>query len=329
MKVFLISADANGHTDGVTYGQLLSKLPLTDRLESADVVVINAVCHGGYKFNHDLNKVRGKKLVLIDYLEYGWNWDFRKENRIGYGNLCPCTHTGDQLNEWGTLDLFIRENPPILTFKRELLLDQVSDTMIPIDFLAEGPAVRRASEAEFDARPLDVFYCWGYSHPDRPRVHGEIFAAMGNAGINVVDHPDMLGRGSSQVFPTGTWMTLFKPYYLRRPMSEIYALQRQAKFAINLRGAGVKCFRSSEAPIDTIMATGVDPLAYSYPWIDHLNCVQMPAGKEVGTLMSVLRMHRSEAYTIYLNCQENIDRYRAENYIPNYVLANIEKRLCT
>lgn len=324
MKLHLLFADANGSTDGVTQAQILNHLPKSKGLADADAVIVHCVCHSKFAFNHGLNDLLGKKpIIIMDYLEYGWNFDMRKENILGRGAEYPCTSKN---HDWGTLDQWVTQANPVLTFKRECKRKDVSSTVIPIDFTAEQPIPKTQSEAEFNARPLDVSYVWGYSHPDRARLHGEIFSAMGNMGINVIDHmEDMVTRQDSHYFRAKTWFTMFSPYWRRRPMAEVMAVQQQSKLAVNLPGAGVKCFRRQESPVGAVMAMQSDDLADSYDWMNGVNCIKLTRGREFVELVAAAE--RPDLYTIYVLGQENIRRYANPGYVRDYVLANIQKVL--
>lgn len=324
MKIHLAFADANLSTDGVTQKQILDHLPLATSLADADVVVVHVICHPQFSFNHGLNALLGKKpIVILNYLEYGWNFDFKKEVILGYGAEYPCTSKN---HDWGTLDQWVRAANPILTFQRECKRSDISSRVIPVDFVAEQPIPPVANEAEFKARPLDVSYVWGYSHPDRARVHGEIFAAMGNMGINVIDHfEDMVTRQDSHFFPAKTWFSCFSPYWRRRAMPEVMKMQQQSKIALNLPGAGRKCFREAEAPVGAVLATQHDDLVRSYDWMSGVNCVKLVVGQEVRGLMAAAE--RPDLYDIYVLGQENIRNYSNPNYVKNYILKNIQDRL--
>lgn len=325
MKTYLMSSDANGWTDGCTRGQLYDHIPgQVKNLQDADVAIVSMICHPGYRFNHELNRLKGKKWILIDYCEFGWNWDPNRNNILGQGCV-PCDFSNPgPIGECGTMDLFIRENPPVLTFKRELHTRDQGPTMQPIDFLAAGPIFPLETKDEFENRRLDLFFNWGYSHPDRPRVHGQIFEAMGNRNLNVISSFGHIG-GKEGYYPPGTWATIFTPWWDRRPMYEVYSAQSKAKMSLCLPGAGKKCFREQEACNNSIIILQYDPLVRAYPWTSGVNCIKLAVGHEVEGIFDAT--HRQDLYEIYLLCQENMRRYRRENYIPNYLMPEIQARL--
>ena len=328
MKIFAFSCDAQGFTDGVTTGQLIDHLPgRVKTLAEADVAVGVIVCHGGFKYNHaQLNALRasGKPWVLIDYLEYGWDWDFELPNTIKSG-ACPCTHRDNF--DWAILTQFVREYPPILEFKRELRNKDVNERRIPIDFLAAWPKPPVVSLADYSSRPYDVTYVWGYSHPLRAKMHGQIFQAMGEKNIEVLSSFEMLG-GRSQVFTCPVWVSIFSPYWVRQPMDKVLRMQEQGRISVCLPGAGFKCFREQEAPHGTVMAMLQNDLARSYPWEHSVNCLIMRPGQEFDDLFAFATLTPKHVlYDIYRRGQTTLDKYRREAYIPNYIMPNIESRL--
>lgn len=317
MNFKILYSDANGCTDGVTHDQLMRHIPT-----GGDTPILLSVCAPNYKFNHDLNsQLAGKKYIHIDYLEWGWQWDFKERNTIGDSPCYPCGQ--DSNHEWGTLHSFIRDNPPVLTFQRELRREDAASNVIPIDFLCTNPSPKLDTRDEFNNRPYDVFSSWGYSHPNRARVHGDIFHAMGGRGINVIDGYDKLG-GNSHHVPARTWLSIFTPHWVRKPMSEVIKYQAQSKISLSLYGAGAKCFRDAEAPVGSIMAHQTHWLARSYEW-DDTNSVKLTEFKEVDDLLRALE--NPNLYDIYVAGQENIDRYRIHRYLPDYVLANVARVL--
>lgn len=329
MKIYLMPADASGYTDPVTMGQLFSHLPLTKDLNQADVVVVPVVCHLGYKFNHDLNRAKGKKIVLFNYIEYGWDFNLEQEETgIGSGNFypCDCRRGYGNIGEWGTLDLFFRENPPILTFQRELPQNKLSDLVLPLDFLYPPgtPKAKLQNMADYSSRKFDVFFAWGFSHQSRCRLHGDIFRMMSHEGLNVLSSFSQLDTPGAT---PGSWVSIYTPWFDRTAMPEIYKWQQKSKIAVAMPGAGRKTFRDNEASNGSLLALQEDGLVRAYPWANKVNCIRMLPGCETNSLQQALAMPPERLYDIYRECQVNLDRYRHEHYIPNHIIPNIQKRL--
>lgn len=318
MKFYVEYSHAGGRTDGVSWGQLLQHMPLTTNLAEADAVIILVVWVAGYQFNHGLNRHVGKKpIIILDYLEYGWDWAHDQDNVLGRGNCVPCSNTDN--GNWGTLNLFIREANPILQFKRELRKQDAGPTVVPIEFLAHLPKQALQSKAEFDARPLDVFNCWGFTHPSRARAHADMMRLFADDKINLID-----GYGKMINVPKGSWLSVNTPAHLRKPMKEILRYQSMAKISLSFYGAGRKCFRHGEAPENCIMAHQEDGMEWSYPWDDN-NSIVVNEPTEVERILAATKWE--ELYDLYVASQQNLDNYRLESYLPNWVMANIQRVL--
>lgn len=331
LKFYLESADAAGYTDGVTAGQLFNRLNVTNVLSQADVVLVRTVCGPPFKFNHHLNRLltAGKPIVFVDYLEHGWNWDFQKGNVMGEHMGCvPCTQFDNP--EWATLHGWIQAAQPILTFKRELRNQDVRDDLVPIDFLCEGPSFPVDSLEQYSTRPYDVTYVWGYSHPVRAKMAGKILEAMGTKGIDVIPSFEALvGRPNNANHHriTPLWVSIFQCYWVRKPMAEVYALQRKGRMAICLPGAGFKCFREQEAPNGTIPVMLKNDLARSYQWVHMENCLTVRPDIEFEDLYEMTFCDPKFLHEVYVRAQQTLDKYRPDAYIRDYFIPNIEKHL--
>lgn len=317
MKLIIQSADANDNIDPTIREHLLAYLPCVGSLTDADAVIIPISYHPNFQFNESLNKL-DRKTIVFDYLEFGWDAG-DKENRLGRGIDRPWfSHL--ESDEWTKLDKWARENPAALTFKRELFEKDRSDSMIPCEWPCRLPVPPLQSEEEFSARPFETFHCFGYSHPSRPRLHGDMFHAMADKGINVLDSFDEY-RGQSFNHDR-IWISVYTPYYRRKPIEEVMEWQSRAKISVSLPGAGVKCFRHSEAPVGSIMALPSDSLAWAFPWVSGENCVRLDANNLFVCLEAWTKYNH--LYDIYVASQENIDRYRSQRYAIEYVLPAIE-----
>lgn len=315
MKLFVQTPDAGGQIDGTTIQSLLRQLPTVDNINSADAVIIPISYFGNYKFNDALLQIK-KKIVVIDYIEHGWDFDFIKPNILGCDIHKSCGHLNNE--EYAKLDQWAKANPPTLTFKRELARKDLSDHYKPIEFLCYWPSQRIVSREEFDNRPIEVFNYWGLSNPIRPRVHGEIFIHAHNNGYNFVDGWDQ------KLLDKRNWVTLHAPHYLRVKMSQIMEWVKRSKICLSMPGAGIKCFRHAELS-SSIMALPYDELAWSHDWNHGENCVRLKEGEEIETLLLWLKSER--LYEIYLKAQETFDRYRPERYAREYIIPNIERVL--
>lgn len=314
MKLFLMSSDETGNMDPTVLNQILNRLPLTRDLAHCDAVVVPVSWFPGYKFNHALTALQ-KKIILVDFTEYGWAWEGQTENVLGRNMV----HNYGHLNtpDYAMLDKWAADFPAILHFKRELLEVDKTDTLIPISFLCTIPEEPVQTKEQFDARPVEVFYSWGYSHPDRRRLHGEIFTKSDSKGIHIIDHWDQGDHFEGK----HNWITIHAPHYARKPMNIIMDRQRCSKVTVSMPGAGNTCFRHSEAPVNSIMALQNDNLSWAYEWMHAVNCIRLTVGQEFEDLNTALET--LPLYDIYVESQKSIDQWRPERFVPEYVIPKI------
>jgi hypothetical protein len=113
------------------------------------------------------------------------------------------------------------------------------------------------------------------------------------------------------------WVTVNTPHYHRHPMQDILGVNGLSKISLSHFGAGMKCFRTSEASLNSLMAMPINNLAWSFDWNDS-NCILFQIGVEVPTLN--IELHKENLYERYVNCVENCKNY----YLPNYI-SHLEK----
>jgi hypothetical protein len=260
-----------------------------------------------YKFNEQLLSLTD--YVLVDCCEYGWNVDFEHTHFFGK-NTEERFFSGD---EWKRFDDWVAGTPPKLYLKRELLAKDVSDTVKPIEYAAwyEPPPIQ--TKEEFDARPLEVFFSWGYSSEYRRQLHGKIWTEAHKYGYMVCDNLYYLNGFLQHEGNPKKWVTINVPHFARHPMNEIFGVQGLAKISVSHWGAGKKCFRSSESPLNSVMAMPFDDYAWSFEWNHGWNCLMFHTGQEIEHLVDDIQ--RKNLYDIYVNGVENCRRY----YLPNYI----------
>lgn len=309
----VIVADKNGKTDGAAHQflcQINSPLPI--------VLISRAE---GFVFNETLNSLFGKPYLLCDYIEYGWQW--QQDKNIEWGknrNEFDFLH-GD---EWGKLEDFLVNNPPTLSFIRELLLSNVKENVLPIEYPGWSSPTPINTKDEFYYRPIDLFFYWGRSHEKRVQTHGDIWKGASKHGYSVCDnvyyYTDFMKeeRGKKVV-------TLNIPHYGRIEIAALMAINGGSKLSLSLPGAGVKCFRSTgESPINSVMLCEADNLAWTYPFVNMQNCINIPPDANIPDFINDIP-HWSDLYDIYLEGVATADKYRAANYINNYILPTINK----
>lgn len=322
MRVHCLSPDAQGRIDGTIVAHLLSGFP--DRSTSphdCDVILVPITTFSDFRFNPRLRDIK-KPWVLIDYTELEHNYfDLGNDTMLFGKNAKDCRWLNPH---WHPFDDFVRENPPAVYFKRELLAKDATETIRPIDWPVYFESPTLHTEDEFNARPIEVFFNWGYSSPHRPRLHGEMFEAMATHGIGIISDSDQF-HGYFANPCARTWAPIFAPHYDRKPSTTIQWMQERSKITVSLPGCGQKCFRHGEACWHTIMALHHDALIWSYDWKQWENCIRLRPGHEFEDLDAATK--RSDLFQIYLAGNATMEKYRKPNYVENYLTPLIAARL--
>lgn len=295
-------ADKNGVVDSI-YHTLIKYINT-----KYDIILSSWV--ENFQFNPELLDI--KDYILFSFEEYGWDWDLNKSGSHIWGvnsENFPRYYNGD----WVKFDNWVKENPPLLIFKRELLKRDESEKVLPIDYPCNIPAYPISRKEEFNARPISVMNYWGRSHEARVRLHGNIWKHASKRGYSVCDniyHFDqfMLNEKGEK------WVSLWMPHYARIDISNIIALNGLSKLSMALPGAGLKTFRHSESPINSVMVKYRDNLSWSFPW-DESNCILCDEGKEIEAIEEALQ--DEYLYDVYLEGVKQIDKYRLPNYIAH------------
>lgn len=311
-EIMVYVADANGSTDGTAY-KFLQMIP-------ADIPIVLVSRVLDYKFNESLLHLKGKKWILVDFIEFGWQWNGDAHHwGVNTANF-------DFLSgvEWERIDNFIASNSPAMAFKRELLKKDVTDICQPIEYPGWTNPYPVNTKEEFDARPIDVFNFWGRSHEARVQLHGDIWKGASAGGYSVCDNIYYFNEFMKEE-KGRKWVSFWMPHYGRTDISNILAINGLSKLSMSLPGAGVKCFRSTgESPVNSVMVCKEDDLAWSYPWVDSENCFKFEDfGGEINTIKFALTDKR--LYEIYREGIATADKYRVNNYINNYILPLINK----
>lgn len=327
MRCFLQSPDANGYLDPPVR-HMLSHLPLVERWQDADVIVIPISRTDNFRFNEKLRGVT-KPWVLVEMSEYFWDWP--QDRSFIWGRNAMDFPWFQQNDHWGKLDAWIKEHPPVMMWVRELLQKDVTPTIQPIEFLCyEGPQ-RPQTKDEFYARPIGVFHNWGRSHEARCWLHGDIFKGSSNFGYDAVgswEHLDFYEQRGLNF-----WAAIHTPAEKRRPMHELYHWSRKSKLTTAWPGCGFKTFRHAEACVGSIMATPKNALAWTYPWEHGVNACVIDIGTGVETLErdavpALYEFLRSDdLHEIYARGLETADKYRPKHILNNHVVPTIQSKL--
>lgn len=320
MKLHVLSPCATGKIDGTVKHQIIDRLPNQVSLSEADVVVVPVSYFPRITISDDILSLN-KPYILLDYCEYGPTWD-EKETILWGKNHSAATDYQDV--DWRCFDDWVNYNPPILTFKRELLQKNACSTIKPLEFICHLEPYPIQTREQYDARPLECSFTWGYSHESRPRLHGDIFKAMATHSLGVISDWDQFHPHFSNNPPARTWATIHVPWYARKPIADVMWLNERSKIGVSCYGRGLKSFRSSEMR-STIHALPEDNLAWSFPWVHGQNCLKFRNGHEFEDLEQFT--HRDDLYEIYCASEANLDHYRPHRYIQEYLLPAIQEVL--
>lgn len=309
----IIVADTLQRTDGPAYQVLQgvsSPLPilLISRVEN-------------YQFNNTIYQLAGKKWVLCDFIELGWSYHWKYGHKWGEN-----TKEFDFLqgSEWGKLDKFIKENPPVLTFCRELLLEAVKENVKPIEYPCIVPIPELDTKEQFEKRPINCLWFWGRSHELRLKLHGDIWLNAYKTGATVCDNIYSFKGFMENESNPDKWVTLHIPHYSRIDIGTILNINRQSKISVNLFGAGNKCFRMNEASSSSVMIMQHSNMAYTYEWLDGINCFKFPTDDpDIEIIKNALT--DKTIYDIYRRGVETCGKYRIDRYITEYIEPTIKQ----
>lgn len=304
----IIFPDGNNNYDHVVY-------KIFKDVDSGGIPIVPITRIHDFKFNEKLLDIKGK-WILADFVEYGWNWDRIETHFFGVN-----THSRYEYlfpgEEWKKFDDFVKNNPPEIYFKRELrsIGAECKYNVYPIDWPCFNEIPQIESKDDFNKRVVDVFFAWGHSNEARRLLHGKIFIHASDHGYGVLDNIYHIERGLQEY--KKIWMTLQIPHYARVEMPQLLFIQGHAKISISLPGAGVKCFRHAESPINSVMYLHEDGMNYSFAWENKVNCIRSVPGKEIEAIEKALE--RDTLYDIYVAGVENIKNYELSTYQKKYI----------
>lgn len=299
----VIIADGRGQIDSA-YHTLVRHIP-------TDKTIVMVSWAENFVFNDALLSV--KDYYLICFCEYGWDanltethiWGLNSKNFSRYYN-----------NDWIKFDNWVKENPPKLLLKRELLKKDVSEKVKAIEYPCVTHHWAVDTKEQFDNRPLSTFQYWGRSNENRLRIHGEIWHHASKKGFSVCDNVYYINK-FLQEEKGEKWVTLWIPHYERVDVNDLLKINAISKLSLSWGGAGFKCFRTAEAPVNSVMVMWENNYAFSYDW-NETNCILVQPGKELEGIDKALT--NPLLYEIYLAGIENCNKYRIDNYINNYLL---------
>lgn len=354
MKFSIIKHNKNGNYqdsyDGYLnhhwFNCLSNVISYTTNHEEADFSILPIVWEPNYKYDEDLNKIKFKNLIILDFLEYGcgtWS-DPRYKNLYSYFGFKHEPYDGffERELEFYKLHLNIKQylrDKTRVYFKREMMSSNTFDDfgikVLPVDFINTYGEYKIYTEEQFWKNKIDLLYIWGRSSQDRVRLHGTLFTQMDRFGHNMFSTEKQYDEEVLKNNRDRSFLLLHKEWYER---VDFMKYQNNTRAVLDLYGAGLKCFRTIESTINTLsFKQDMSILKHAYPWIDKENCVML-ANKENSCVLDehkscdILHYYlrgngQSELYKLYLNsCETNL-KYRNVNYINDYFLPNVISQL--
>jgi hypothetical protein len=303
----VLVADSLKRTDGLAYRMLQlfnSELPL---------VLVSWV--DNFSFNGELLKLEKFKYILFDFCEFGWEWD--GENGHLFGSGTEHKHQKFKTDEWKKFDEFVTLNPPLKYFCRELTKTDASEYYLPIEYPSFFYPQLQSKE-DYEKRPLEVFFNWGLSNPIRPIFHGNIWKYSDKYGYIVCDSFNNLNGFIVHESNPKKWLTVNTPHYSRMPIEEVLKVNSLSKLSLSLWGAGKKCFRSSESPLNSVMVLLDDNLEWTHKWDHGFNCLRLPSfSYPLDKLVEFINesLGRKDLYDIYSNGVETVKKYSINEYV--------------
>src|ERR1700727_428406 len=309
---------------------VLKYLPLTDRWEDADCLVVPVTRLDHYRFSDELRRrVERKPYVIVEFSEFFWDFSFEISHIWGRNMLeFPWFQ---QNPHWANLDQLVREKPPVMMWQRELLKKDVSPVLQPIEWLALDNVENPQSKDDFYCRPVEVLHTWGRSHEARVQLQGDIWKGASYYGYDAVGQYDYLDEYVKRGMRI--WGAIHVPDTKRAPMSTFYHWARRSKIVTSWPGCGFKSVRHGEAPCTSIMALPKNSLAWTYEWVHGENCCMVDIGTGIETLQvnAVPQLYeflkRDDLHSIYLAGLETAAKYRPNHFYPNHWIPTVEARL--
>lgn len=309
----VITADKYERTDGSAYSlcqQIKSEVP---------IVIVSWV--DGFVFNERLLGLND--YVLVCFCEYGWNYEIEESHIWGANTLKNGYGDGRYSGvEWNRFDEWVKNNPPKIIFKRELLKKDVTESVRPIEYPCVVNQWPIPSYAEFNSRPINVFQYWGRSNECRLRIHSEIWLHSFNKGFQVCDNVYYIEEYLRQE-KGERWVSLWIPHWARIDINQLLAVNNLSKLSLSWPGAGFKCFRTCEAPVNSVLVQHRNNFAWTFDW-DDTNCILVEPNNEISGIEAALQ--KTNLYKIFINGVETAKKYTLGNYI-SHIEKTISERL--
>lgn len=276
----------------------------------SDIPLVLVTRVDDFVFNEELLNISGD-YCLFDLCEYEWNKsDFSDTHIFGKNtNDFIYRFPGD---EWLKLDNWMKEHPPRIYFKRELLKKDVTDKVVSLTYPSYQPSYPIQTKEQFDARPIELNHYFGRSHEDRIKFQGKAYLYASDNGITIIDNLYYLQGFLNEGTHKRIWVNVHVPHFARTDLGNLLQLNNLSKFSLSMPGCGIRCFRDSEAPMNSIMVLQDNEIAFPFEWIHGVNCIRYKGSNPIDAIEKALQ--REDLYDIYLKGMEDIEKYRIENY---------------
>lgn len=308
-------------------------------IETSDAIIFFRTWREDFVFDKALFELcKSKPFLVFDYAEYGPYSMYNEEYLTAWdiiGVRVDKFFNPNWTEEHHKLMNHFFDCSIKAYFKRELshavYNSRQNLNLHPLDYFTHDMAEEILStEEDFYKRPLDIFFNWGWSNPERCKFHGKIMTEIEKIGHNIFlsvaqykdsltskrDHSILLLRGEC---------------YERINPSEI---QKQARLVVDLFGCGMKCFRNYESAVHSI-SIKQDPsiLLRAYPWTDRKDCITLPTtlnrlemDAAIEIIHEFIRGHRQhELYPIYKASIQHVRKYDSKYYVDNHIYPILNK----
>jgi len=262
-----------------------------------------------FVFNEELLSL--DKYVLCSMCEFGWDYEWLYTPVFGNDSILKCGLFDG--GEWAKFNDFVRNNPPVLTFQREVRTVDLTDNIKPLSYPCYHPATETQTREEFNQRPIELMHYWGRSSEERMWFQGNLYLYASQSNIDVADNMYYL-QGFLNESSKRLWVSAHIPHFARVEMQQLLHINGMSKLALSMPGCGKHCFRDGEVPVNSVMVLQDNDIAFpvGMEWIDGVNCIRYKGVNPIPAIESALK--REDLYDIYLKGIETIDKYRPHNY---------------
>lgn len=351
MKLILTSfdkTDGGKITDGLYRNSFIPEIEKRHSLiehydasdiETSDAIIFFRSWRKDFVFDKALFQLcKRKPFLVFDYAEYGPDSMCNEEYLTAWDII------GVRVDEFFS-SKWTEEHHKLMNgffdcsikayFKRELshvvYNSRQNLNLYPLDYFTHNmPEEIPLTEEDFYKRPLDLFFNWGLSNPERCKFHGKIMTEIERFGHNIflsmAQYKDSLASKKDHGI-----LLLRSEYCERINPAEI---QKQARLVVDLFGCGMKCFRNYESAVDSA-SIKQDPsiLVRAFPWTDRKNCIVLPTtlnrlnmDDAIDILYEFIRGGRQhELYPIYKESIQHVKKYDSKYYFHNHIYPILNK----